>query len=1117
MKLSLFMMFVILWQVSANSYSQETKLKLDISNASVKEVFKAIKSQSRFTFIFNEEDIAQVKAVSLSVNGETVESVLSACLQGTGLSWQVIDDVVIIKPSKSISQQTDLVITGQVLDEKGQPVPGVNVIVVEYNNGTISDVEGNYELKVPDANATLSFSFIGFEKQLIKIDGRSEINVQMKTEVSKIDDVIVTGYYNQTKESFTGAATTISAEDLQAVSNTNVLAALQVYDPSFKIMENNEFGSDPNKLPEIEIRGKGSIPGLSENELRSNPNQPTIIMDGFEVSLEKLYDLDINRIASVTILKDASATAIYGSRAANGIIVVETKAPEKGKLRVNYTFDGTVSAPDLSDYNLLNAEDKLEAERLAGLYETRKSLIDIHGYNDQLYLDNLYNYNLKAVKSGVNTDWIAQPVENSFSHKHSLFIEGGDNVIKYALEANYNDESGVMKESGRKRYSIGSILSYRYKDILFRNHLNVTHVNAPETPYGSFSEYARMNPYNRMKDDNGRYIQQYYNSPTGVRQFNPLYDVENLSNFSKSKYTNFTNNFSIDWSIIEGLRLKGNVSMQLQNKNNQKFRSPESREFVNLSSNEFNLRGSYYVGDSEMFMIDGNVVLSYFKQLNKHFVNAVIGSNLKESKYSSEDYTAQGFPNDRLHYVGFGTQFEKGSTPNGSEETTRLIGAFSNLNYNYDNRFLMDASLRIDGSSKFGSKQRTAPFWSAGLGWNIHNEPFLKDSNFLNEARIRANIGETGGTNFYAYQALTTYEYFTDKHYRYQTGTYVKALGNDELKWQTTIKQNIGLDLALFNNRLMLKGNYYYDTTKDLVSQVTIAPSTGFDSYTENMGDVLNKGFEINLSTTVYKNNSKRIFVNLFGNVRHNTNQILKISDSLKAYNESVMAKQNEEAAKGGSTDYTNSANLISGSPVLQFEEGESMSAIYAVRSLGIDPVTGKEVYLDRFGNSTMIWDARDQVIIGDSQPEFEGYFGTNTNIGDFSINLTFNYRLGGQVYNNTVINKVENANLSYNVDSRVLEQRWTQEGDIKPYRSIRDKSLVRASSRFVEDENSLAMTSARVSYDLKREWIQKIGLRQTKLSVYMGDIFRVSTVERERGTSYPFARSVSFSLQTKF
>ena len=1118
MKLSFIIMLSFSLQLSAESVGQEVRLKT--KGASVRTVLKELKKQTGYYIMFNEKDIDESVKIDIDLQGASLEEALNEILGDLPLQYDIVDDYVLIKRKPVISteiQQDQIVIKGKVTDDKGEPIPGVNIIIVEYNTGTITSADGTYELSIPDDNVSISFTFIGFEKQIIAVEGQTEINITLQTEVSELDDVIVTGYYNQTKESFTGAATTISSEELQAVSNTSVLDALQVYDPSFKIVDSNEFGSDPNKMPEIEIRGKGSIPAISENELRSNPNQPTFIMDGFEVSIEKIYDLDINRIASVTILKDASATAIYGSRASNGVIVIETKAPEKGELRVNYTFDGTFSAPDLTDYNLMNAEQKLEAERLAGLYETKQSLANKGGYQDQLRLDGLYNANKQAISSGVDTDWIAQPVENSFSHKHSLFIEGGDNIIKYALEANYNDENGVMKESGRKRYAVGSILSYRHKSMLFRNHLSVTHVNAPQTPYGSFSEYTKLNPYYKMKDENGRYIRTLSNSNAGIPQYNPLYDVENLSNFQKNKYTNVTNNFSIDWSILEGLRLKGNVSVQLQNSNDQTFRSPDSREYANSSGEAYNRRGSYYMGDSEMFLIDGSLVLSYFKQINKHFVNAVIGSNMQEASYTQESYTAEGFPNDRLHYIGFGSQFKEGTTPNGSEETTRLIGGFSNLNYNFDNRFLLDASLRIDGSSKFGAKQRTAPFWSTGLGWNFHNEPFLKDSKLVNEARIRANVGETGGTNFYAYQALTTYEYFTDRHYRYQTGSYVKALGNDELKWQTTIKRNVGIDLALFNNRLMFKGNYYYDTTKDLVSQVTIAPSTGFNSYTENMGDVLNKGFEVHLSTTVYKNNSKRIFVNLFGNVRHNTNEILKISDSLKAYNESVIANQNEEAASGGTTDDVDASKMISGSPVLQFEEGKSLYAIYAVQSLGVDPVTGHEVFLDRFGKSTMIWDARDQVIVGNTQPKFEGFFGTNTNIGDFSFNLAFNYRMGGQVYNQTVINKVENAYLQNNVDLRVLEQRWTQEGDIKPYRSIRDISLVRASSRFVEDENSLALTSARVSYNLKRGWIKTIGLRQVRLSAYMNDIFRISTVERERGTSYPFARSISFSLQTQF
>ncbi len=1124
MKLSFLMMFMLLWQVSASSYSQSTKLKLELKNASVKEVLKAISHQSEFTFIYNDEEILELDQVSIDAEGVTVETVLNTCLNNSGLSWEVRDEVIIIKPAQRAIQQQPIIVKGKVLDEQGLPVPGVNIIVLDYNTGTITSADGTYELRVPDLKVTLKYTFIGFVDQEVALDGKTEINVTLQTEVSEIGDVVVTGYYNQTKESFTGAATTISADKLQEVSNTNVLQAIQVFDPSFKIMENNEFGSNPNRMPEIEVRGKASFPGLSESEIRSNPNQPTFILDGFEVSIEKIYDLDINRIAGVTILKDASATAIYGSRAANGVVVIETKAPEKGKLRVNYTFDGTVSAPDLSDYELLDAAEKLEAERLAGLYTSEKPAGD--SYNEQVRFDQLYNQNLQAVRSGVNTDWIAQPVENSFSHKHSLFLEGGDDVIRYALEGNYNDEKGVMKGSGRKRYALGSMLSYRFKNVTFKNHLTVTRVDAPESPYGNFSDYARLNPYYKLKDESGRYYQTLrtnddYGTP---EQYSGLYDATYLSNENGSKYTNVTNNFSIDWMLLEGLRLKGNVSFQLQNDKSETFKSPNSIEFLNTPEEDFNLRGSYYVGDQEMFLLDGNLVLSYFKQINKHFVNAVIGGNIQEQTIDFEDYTAEGFANDRLSHVSFGAQFKEGSTPGGFEETSRLAGAFSNLNYNFDNRFLADASLRIDGSSKFGKNQRTAPFWSAGIGWNIHNEAFFKDNAKVNEVRLRANVGETGGDNFYAYQALTTYQYITDRHYRFNNGANIKALGNEDLRWQTTMKRNAGIDIALFNSRLMLSGNYYYDTTKDLLTQVSIAPSIGFSSFTSNMGDVLNKGIEVNLSGTVYKNSERRIFVNLFANMRHNINEIQQISDALKEYNKAAAENQNKEVAdqidsSGESNIYRegDSANMISAAPVLQFNEGESIYAIYAVRSLGIDPVSGKEVFLDRNGNSTMTWDARDQVVVGEAQPKYEGYFGTNTDIGNFSFNLSFNYRLGGQIYNNTIIDRVENANLYNNVDRRVLEQRWTQEGDVKPYKSIADRSITRASSRFVEDENTLSLASARVSYTLNQNLVQNIGLRHMKLSVYMNDIFRISTVKMERGLSYPFARSVSFSLQTNF
>jgi len=1117
MKLTFVMMFVVFWQLSASTYSQETKLKLDINRASVKEVFKEIKSQSDFTFIYSEEDLLGLDRISLNVDNVTVEAVLGSCLRNSGLTWEVRDDVIIIKPEKLRSQQETFIVKGKVTDDKGDPIPGVNIIVQEYNTGTITNADGLYELNVPEENVTLVYTFIGFVKQSIALEGQTELNVQLETEVSELGDVVVTGYYNQTKESFTGAATTIKSEELRAVSNSNILQAIQVFDPSFKIMEDNEFGSNPNRMPEIEVRGKASFPGLSENELRSNPNQPTFILDGFEVGIEKIYDMDINRITSVTILKDATATAIYGSRASNGVVVIETFAPEKGKLQVNYTFDATVSAPDLSDYHLLDAAGKLEVERLAGLYNT-ELVPGTSGYNDQLRLDQIYNGHLQDVAEGVNTDWLAQPVQNSFSQKHSLFLEGGDDVIRYALEGNYNDEKGVMKESGRKRYSLGSLLSYRYKNILFKNQLSVTSVVAPESPYGSFSTYAKLNPYYRLKDDNGRYIQTLGHNPgsysSNQKQDSPLYDATYLSNFNENRYTNVTNNFSIDWTILEGLRLKGNVSFQIQNEKDESFNSPESIAFLHYPDEDYNLRGSYYVGDNEMTSVDGNLVLSYFKQLDKHFINAVIGGNVQEVQLKEESYTAQGFANDRLSHVSFAAQFAENSTPGGFEETSRLVGAFSNLNYNYDNRFLADMSLRIDGSSKFGKRQRSAPFWSTGIGWNIHNENFFVENDNVNEIRLRANMGETGGDNFYAYQALTTYEYITDRHYRLHNGAVMKALGNEELKWQTTLKRNIGLDLTLFKSRFMVSGNYYYDTTKDLLTQISIAPSIGFSSFTSNLGDVLNEGYELSISGTPYKNSQKRIFVNLFANVRHNTNTIKKISDALKQYNDEIMERQNNEV--NNPNDY-NKSNLESTQSVLQFHEGESLYAIYAVPSAGIDPATGKEVLIDRFGNNTFTWDARDQVVAGNSQPKLEGYFGTNVDVANFSFNLSFNYRLGGQVYNSTLLDRVENANVYYNVDERVLADRWNKPGDIVPYKSITSRAITRATSRFVEDENSLALSSARVSYQLHTDVAKKVGMRYMKFSVYMNDIFRVSTVKRERGLSYPFARSVSFSLQTKF
>ncbi len=485
----------------------------------------------------------------------------------------------------------------------------------------------------------------------------------------------------------------------------------------------------------------------------------------------------------------------------------------------------------------------------------------------------------------------------------------------------------------------------------------------------------------------------------------------------------------------------------------------------------------------------------------------VVNSNVNARQVVDDLYsiTASGFPNDLMDHVSMGLQYLNGSAPSGYESTSRLIGALANANYSYDNRFLADFAVRFDGSSQFGSNKKWGTFWSAGLGWNLHNESFLKDNTTINLLKIRGSVGFTGSQNFYPYQSQLTYTYLSNVSYNDYIGAVAIAYGNDDLRWQKTLKRNVGFDFELLKSKISGFFNYYFDTSKDVLVDVTLPPSLGFSTYKANLGEVSNKGYELNLRATVLSNPGKKQFVNVFGSAVRNTNKLSKLSNALKAYNADV------DAANSASTASANK-------PSVRFIEGQSINTIWVVQSKGIDPATGQEVFVDRNGNTTNVWSAADYVPYGSTDAKVEGTFGTNIGAGGFQLNVFFAYRLGGDLYNQTLVNRVENVNPNQNVDSRVFYDRWIRPGDVSAFKGITNTSITRPTSRFVENNNVVELKSVNLSYMFaNRRFLSSIGAERMKLSVFANDIFRASTIKAERGIDYPFARHYALALQVIF
>lgn len=868
MRLSCFLACWLTLSAFGTVFSQQKLVNLKVVAESLSNVLMQIKDQTGVKILYNENLLKNYENINLDLNNVEVEEALRQVLANTRFEYEVTDGVIVVKEKKnSFPQQKTVRIQGKVSDEDGAPLPGVTVLIKGTTLGTATDMDGKYSLSVPEGNYILLFTMVGMKTQEVTLKNQTELNIIMQHETSEMDEVVITGYFNQAKNSFTGAARTITAEELQAGGNQNILSALQNIDPSFVKLENNQLGSNPNAIPDFQIRGAGSISGMRD-EYSGNPNMPVFIVDGFETTAEKVFDMDPYRVATITLLKDAAATAIYGSRASNGVVVITTTAPASGKMAVSYNGDATFYMADLSAYNLCNPEEKLELEVLAGLYDVEKKQYFNYGskFADQAVMQRAYNWRLANIREGVNTYWLDKPLNSlTVAHKHSLRLDGGNDYIRYAMEVNYNNTPGVMKESGRERLGLGLELQYIYKNLTFRNQLNYSRVKATNSPYGSFSEYTRLNPYVKYKDEDGNYIYELEaedrRSNTGSYKFfiyNPLYNTT-LDVRDESRYNDLTNLFGIDWQIIEGLRLKGSFSFTLQNTSADVFKPAKHTDFATYTGDDFDRRGSYSASRGDVFDYDASLVLSYFWQANKHVINANLGWNAKQSRTKEFSVMAEGFPNERLDYISFATQYQKNGSPSGNEYTSRLVGFLGNLNYSWDERYLFDLSFREDASSQFGADKRWAPFWSAGLGWNLHNEHFMEGVDWLQQFKIRGSYGLTGSQNYDPYQAITTYEYLTQDRYHFAVGAIAKAMGNRNLAWQRTWQQNYGLDLTLWKNRIDISADYYIKTSKDVLTAVTLAPSLGFSSYMDNLGEVENRGYELSLRATLIRDQSKKI------------------------------------------------------------------------------------------------------------------------------------------------------------------------------------------------------------------------------------------------------------------
>jgi TonB-linked SusC/RagA family outer membrane protein len=984
LKLTLILLVTVILQASATSYAQIT---LNEKGTSLQQVIEKIRKQTGYDFFYSASILSNAKPITLKVNNVSVEEALRMTFANQPIAYTIEQKTIILqKLDAAALAAREVVVTGRVLDENGKPVIGATVQIKGQKTKiamAITGEDGNFRIVADSESEIIVISYVGYETQEVKAS-RNPMTIRLVVAENKMDQVVIsTGIFKKVDKSFTGSSITVTAKELALNGNRNLITSLRNIDPSFNIIESNSFGSNPNRLPEIQMRGNSSLPNVGElqDQTRVGLNTPLIILDGFQSTLQKLLDINENEVESLTLLKDAAATAIYGSRGSNGVVVITTKSPKAGKLRLNFRSDVNVEAPDLSDYNLLKSREKLDLELKAGYYNNARAETD-------LPLKRYYNYILNEVNRGVETDWMAIPTNTGIGQRHNLRLEGGDQSFRYSASAQLNDIQGAMKGSKRTTFNGAITLAYTYKNVRFRNNLQISQGKSAESPYGDFELFTRLNPYWRPYDDKGNVLKVLgdpgnfdYSNYWGNLPTNPLYNAT-LNTFDKSETSEIINNSSVEWTVLKDLVVRAQLGLTKNTTQTDRFRPANHTFFNDYAAADVFRKGDYRYGVANGVGYDGSFNLAYSRTFNvKHVLFAGFDYNIRQNKESGYTFLAEGFPNANFDFVSMALQYAKDGKPTGTENFTRAMGFTTNVNYTYDNRYFIDVSGRVDGSSQFGSNKRFAPFWSTGLGWNLHNEKFLLDNKVINRLKIRGSAGITGSQNFKAYQALSTYSYYTNDRYFNWLGSYLLGLGNEDLQWQQTTKFDIGTDAEFLNRRLKLTADYYTEKTNDLVSSINLPASNGFTQYIENIGSLRNKGYEVKVTGFLVSKPS--VTWSITSALIHNKNKILETS---KAYQDAQIQNRNLTAIVG-----------------TLYVKGYSSNTIWVVPSLGIDPSTGKELYLGKDGLPTYTWSGVNVAPMGSTDPKVFGNFSSMLRYKNFTVNASLSYRFGGQIYNQTL------------------------------------------------------------------------------------------------------------------
>jgi len=1000
-------------------------------------------------------------------------------------------------------------VTGLVTDEFREPLPFVTISIPGATTGTLTDMNGRFSITVPTETSEIQASFVGFATQRITLTAATNYTVRLVSEVTQLEQVVIVGNVERNVESFTGSFNTVTGDQLRQMGTQNLVQSLKMLDPSFIVLENVAMGANPNALPIIEVRGRTSIVDVSDLDemFRTDPNAPLFILDEFETNLQTIVDLDPNRIESVTILRDAASTAFFGSRAANGVVVVTTIQGVPGRFQIFYSNEFTIQVPNLRSYNMMNAREKLEFEKLSGRYTFAGNILTHTQVLVQDRLDSLFNARLADVARGVDTDWMAKPLRVPFQQRHSVRFSGGTDVLTLLAGISYTSRPGLMKGSGRESWSTNVDLTYNLRNLAFTNRLTLSGFTATESPWGNFSEWVGTNPYFRHVDENGdapRFLDRVINNAAfgGVlfNVINPYFVATRLNALNESRNTTINNNFGISWRFHPRMRLDGSFQIRYMTTNRIVFSPPEHPRYDDVEDSR---KGNYNNTTTQNMTYQAHLRYSYSRTIGRSFFSLNVNSDISSREATLTSWTATGFPPGTNGFPSFANNFTDGR-PGFTNTISRSVGFLASINYAWNERYLFDGTFRYDGTSVFGTARRFTPFWSTGLGWNVHNERFMRYFHRVNSLRLNVTIGETGNQNLMQANSSSIYTHVLGGNV-FGPGVLVSALGNPNIEWQRTRSTNLSLRVAMFDRRLDSRFDIFDRRTNPLMVTVDNAPSTGVSSFPLSMGTLTYRGLEFDVSFLVVRQRNFNWRIQAMGTSLKGVYS--NFDDRIEGMNQ---AQQN-----AGSLD--------------RFRDGFSPETIWLVRSLGIDPATGREVFLSRYGEPTFRFDPLDITNVGERRPLLEGSVNNNFILFErrLTIMLSFSYAIQRQMVNRTLFDRVENISMrqvGLNQDRRALYDRWHQPGDHAQFRTINllgANDQIVMSDRFVQTENFIALETINISWRFDQApWMRRFGLTDLRLSLNISGtsgVYRMSNILQERGITFPEATTYAFTLNATF